>query len=226
VDSGATDNITSDLEKLTVRDEYSGNDQIHTVSGVGMKIHQIGQSTLCTPDRNLLLEKVLYAPATNRNLIFVHRFTSNNDAFLEIYPNFFLVKDRATKKVLLRERCNGGLYHFESTSLSKQVFRATKCSTSQWHDRLGHPSLPIVHQIFRKDKLPFISDSNKQTVCDVCQQGKSHQLPYHKSFSVLNNPLDLVFSNVWGPAPTSVGRNNYYVSFIDDFSKFTWIYLL
>jgi hypothetical protein len=38
--------------------------------------------------------------------------------------------------------------------------------------------------------------------------------------------LELVFSDVWGPAPTSVGKYNYYVSFIDDFSKFTWIYLI
>ena len=39
-------------------------------------------------------------------------------------------------------------------------------------------------------------------------------------------PLELVFSDVWGKAPTSVGRFSYYVSFIDDFSKFSWIYLL
>jgi histone deacetylase 1/2 len=38
--------------------------------------------------------------------------------------------------------------------------------------------------------------------------------------------LEQVFSDVWGPAPTSVGKHSYYVSFIDDFSKFTWIYLL
>jgi hypothetical protein len=38
--------------------------------------------------------------------------------------------------------------------------------------------------------------------------------------------LELVFSDVWSPAPTSIGKNNYYVSFIDDFSKFTWVYLL
>jgi histone deacetylase 1/2 len=29
-----------------------------------------------------------------------------------------------------------------------------------------------------------------------------------------------------GSNATSVGKDNFYVSFIDDFSKFTWIYLL
>jgi hypothetical protein len=38
--------------------------------------------------------------------------------------------------------------------------------------------------------------------------------------------LELVYSDVWGPAIDSFGQKNYYVSFIDDYSKFTWIYLL
>jgi histone deacetylase 1/2 len=46
------------------------------------------------------------------------------------------------------------------------------------------------------------------------------------SSSVSTAPLEQVFSDVWGPAPLSVGKHAYYVSFIDDFSKFTWIYLL
>jgi histone deacetylase 1/2 len=43
---------------------------------------------------------------------------------------------------------------------------------------------------------------------------------------VSTSPLELVFSDVWGPALESFGRFKYYVSFIDDYSKFTWIYLL
>jgi histone deacetylase 1/2 len=55
---------------------------------------------------------------------------------------------------------------------------------------------------------------------------KSHQLPYPKSTSISSHPFELIFFDVRGPTPTSVGRKNYYVSFIDDFSKFTWIYML
>jgi hypothetical protein len=39
-------------------------------------------------------------------------------------------------------------------------------------------------------------------------------------------PLELVYSDVWGPTIDSFGRKQYYISFIDDYSKFTWIYIL
>jgi hypothetical protein len=101
-----------------------------------------------------------------------------------------------------------------------------KPSLEQWHVRLGHPSFKVVNHVLRTHNLPFVSNKSDAHVCDACQQAKSHQLPFPKSVSVSKAPLELVFFYVWGPAPTSVGKNNYYVSFIDDFSKFTWVYFL
>jgi hypothetical protein len=51
-------------------------------------------------------------------------------------------------------------------------------------------------------------------------------LPYPTLSSQSSAPLELIFSDVWGPAIDSFGGKKYYVSFIDNFSKFTWIYLL
>jgi hypothetical protein len=56
--------------------------------------------------------------------------------------------------------------------------------------------------------------------------GKAHQLPYPKLSSVSSVPLELVISDVWGPARESVRHKKYYVSFIYDFNKFVWIYIL
>jgi hypothetical protein len=121
-----------------------------------------------------------------------------------------------------------GLYplpHASSSSIGGQAHGVIKSSPSLWHRRLGHPSLAVVHQVLRDNKIPF-SESVQESVCDAYQKAKSHQLPYPKSSSVSTFPLELVFSDVWGPAPASVGRYKYYVSFIDDYSKCTWIYLL
>jgi histone deacetylase 1/2 len=229
-DSGASDHITSELERLTVRDKYHGQDQVRTASGSGMHISSIGHSTLHTHNTNLHLRNILHVPSASKHLISVHRLAQDNNIFFEFYPTFFLIKDRATKKILHQGRCEGGLYPLESSSSrgnsDKQVFGVNKLSTSRWHSRLGHPSFSIVNRVLRDNNLPCHNEKDIELVCDSCQRAKSHQLPYSLSDNVSKAPLDLIHSDIWGPAPTSVGRYSYYVSFIDDYSRYTWLYLL
>ena len=53
------------------------------------------------------------------------------------------------------------------------------------------------------------------------------QLPFHSSNTSADFPLQIVYSDVWGPAPiTSVNDFRYYVSFIDSYSSFTWFFPL
>jgi len=190
-----------------------------------MDISHIGHATVHTPSRDIHLRNVLYVPQAKKNLASVHRLATDNSAFLEFHPNVFFIKDREMKNILLKGRCRNGLYPLPSPSI-KQTYGTTRSSVSQWHSRLGHPSSVIVKQVISSNNLPCLDESSNRTICDACQQGKIHQLPYPISSSVSKFPLELVFSDVWGPAPESVGRKKIYVSFIDDYSRFTWIYLL
>jgi histone deacetylase 1/2 len=98
-------------------------------------------------------------------------------------------------------------------------------SRDMWHSRLGHPALQVVQHVLHSHDLPSTSESNKnKAVCDACQQGKSHQLPFYLSTCVTKHPLEIIYSDVWGPAQTSVSEYCFYVSFVDAYSRFTWLY--
>ena len=109
MDSGASDHITGDAEKMSVREKYGCHDQVHAANGSGMKISNIGHASLHTPVRNLFLRNILHVPSAHKSLASVHRLALDNNVYFEFHPNFFLIKNRATMKVLHRGRCEGGL---------------------------------------------------------------------------------------------------------------------
>jgi hypothetical protein len=224
-DTRVIDHVTCELEKLTVHDKYKGNEQVHMTSGAGMNISHLGHSIVKTPHWNLMLRNILYVPEANKNLASVHKLTSYNSAFLEYHHNYFVIKDCSTRRPLLKGRCHKGFYPLPVESL-KLAFGVFKPSLERWHNRLGHPSTPIIKKVVSKFNLPCSSHFNKVSVCDDCQKAKSHQLPYSKSHSSLKFPLELTYSEMWGHAPKFIGDKQYYVSFIYDYSKFSWIYPL
>jgi hypothetical protein len=129
--------------------------------------------------------------------------------FLNYHPWHFFVKDRQSWKVLLEGRCESGLYPIKSLDAAslRHALLSRSTSRDQWHARLGHPSNQIVHSILCLNNISIASESSLP-VCNVCQLAKSHQLPYTISLHRSIAPLKLIFSDVWGPAPQSVGGFN------------------
>jgi hypothetical protein len=92
MDSAVTDHITGDLDKLMMHDPNCGTDQIHAANGSGMNIAHVGNSITLTPTRDLTLNNVLHVHSSHKNLISIHRFTLDNDTFIEFHPFSFLLR--------------------------------------------------------------------------------------------------------------------------------------
>ena len=63
--------------------------------------------------------------------------------------------------------------------------------------------------------------------CKGCARGKNIKNPFLKSEKKTKGTLELIHSNVCGPIPSILlSGYDYYVTFMDDYSRKTWIYFL
>ena len=69
--------------------------------------------------------------------------------------------------------------------------------------------------------------SNSPFACISCQLGKQLALPFNNSESHATASFDLIHFDVWGPSPVaSMSGSRYFVIFVDDFSRYTWVFLM
>ena len=115
LNSGTTHHIIANLANLNVRaNEYQDSDQIQIGNGLGLSVKHIGSTKLSTPTSSFILHDVLHVPYITKNLILVHKFTTDTNTSIEFHPTYFIVKDRTMEKVLLRKLSRDGLYLFPS----------------------------------------------------------------------------------------------------------------
>ena len=63
--------------------------------------------------------------------------------------------------------------------------------------------------------------------CEHCVFGKQARQKFKSGKHTSKGILDYIHSDLWGPSPKiSYGGSSYFVSFIDDYSRKVWIYLL
>lgn len=241
LDTAATQHVTLMQPPPGSAPPPSHLEHIFLGNGQGLRVTGISSYAFPSPSHphhTLHLNNVLHVPSINKNLISVSKFASDNNAYIQFHPSHFVMKSQDNDQILLQGKLDkAGLYPIHSqssttSSLSSRHHSVHSIVTShndlyfQWHHRLGHTNLDTMNNVLKSCNMPTFN-KNKTDFCISCCLGKSHRLPSQLSQSTYNSPLELIYCDLWGPAPmqSSMGYK-YYISFIDAFSKYIWVYFL
>jgi transposase InsO family protein len=100
----------------------------------------------------------------------------------------------------------------------------------QWHKRLGHLNEKDMLLLANKELVKGLTISGSKSLpqCETCLASKAHKTPFPRNTANRASRCgELVHSDIWGPAPVATNSGyRYFASFIDDYSRYTTIYLL
>ena len=91
-----------------------------------------------------------------------------------------------------------------------------------WHERLGHQDKRHVQKFLKSVGIDIKSDFS---LCEGCQYGKLHRLPFGKCPKA-ESPGEVIHSDLCGPFDESFGGLRYFVCFKDAASKYRSVYFM
>ena len=236
IDSGATSHMCHDkslfvdfapLRKQEVVSLGDGHQQEATGHGtVMLELDKAARIKKCK------LQNVLYVPTLTYSLISVGKATNAKKkiVFKAEGCNFL----DTSGKFVATGRKVGGLYLLNTSSILHGAATTKQASnTSQlelWHRRFGHLGINNIKRLIKEDMVVGMNcdTAGDVGVCEPCAEGKQRRTKFLTRGGKRSDAiLGLVHSNVCGKMSTpSLGGGEYFLTFIDDKTRYTWVYVL
>ena len=180
----------------------------------------LGSGTI-VPTPSIPLTLVLSLPNFSFNLMYVSKLTRALKCYISFFPGFCLFQDLMTKQIISKGHESGGLYILDPT-VPRPIACSRVTTPFETHCWLGHLSLPLLKKLCPQ----FLSLLSLD--CESCKYEKHHRLSYSPRVNKRASALfELVHSDVWGSCPVvSLTGFQYFVTFVDDYSPTTWLYLM
>ncbi|GJZ94312.1 putative ribonuclease H-like domain-containing protein [Tanacetum coccineum] len=139
-------------------------------------------------------------------------------------------------QILLKIPRKDNMYSFDmkniipKESLTCLVAKATSDESILWHRRLGHINFKNINKLVKDNLvrgLPTKHFENDQT-CVACLKGKQHRsFCKSKVLNPITKPLFMLHMELFGPTfVSSLMHKKYCLVVTDDYSRFTWVFLL
>ena len=235
IDSGATQHMTyaeEDFITLSMfEDPLKVNlaDDSHLFaygSGVvGVHLYDVNNKKV-----NCVLKNTLFIPEIQNKLFSVS--SAVREEGVVKFDKSEVTWENNGAKMLIGKKY-GKLYKLNGQSQSKDSCYFSKNrenSVSLWHQRFGHLNENDLKSLFKNQLVSGLNlaAGKGDEVCHGCELGKSKRFPFPKtSQRKTTKPLQLIHSDLCGPLNiASVGGSKYFVSFIDDYSRYVSVYFL
>ncbi len=233
IDSGATQHMTYERDNLSEYVEFKrpckvnlGDDRVVLAYGKGT--YRLS-TDLNGSGQKIALKNVLYLPELKRNLLSVQTMSKLGATVVFKEDECRISKD---SKLIGIGTMYGKLYMLKVISEEYvNVMKKNNPNKELWHCRFGHLGMDNISKLLNENMVEGMSNARNtdmSDVCEACVQGKQHRTPYPKKSS--NKATELfktVHSDVCGPMNVkSFGKSQYFVTFIDEYSRYTEVYFL
>ena len=179
------------------------------------------------------LDETYYVPSFRRNLIYVSRLDKFGYSCSFGNGKFSLLKnsnvvgtgsliDNLYKLDLHASHINETL-HVSGYGIKRKLLNEN--SSMLWHKRLGHISRQRIERLVSGGILNSLDFSDFGT-CIECIKGKQTNIK-RIGANRSSNVLEVIHTDICGPFPTaSWNGQQYFITFIDDFSRYGYLYLI
>jgi len=149
------------------------------------------------------------------------------DGKLEVrkaYNHSLVMSEIEEERILKLQGTSARTQHF---SYNSHYEDCTLPSSLLWHARFGNLNYDNLCLLKKNGVVGLPTIPRKLKQCDACILGKHSKQSFHDSHSKAHRKLELIHSDLCGPMPIpSVNGNKYMMTFIDDYTRMCWVYLL
>jgi hypothetical protein len=228
IDSGASKHMTGDKARLSNLNENKtsykveiGDENTYPVEGIGHASVKLKISN------NVHLSNVLYVIGLENNIVSISFLEDKGNIIAFVYGKVLSwPKDSIIKNVRVIGTREGRLYILLERNVEALVHDEVN-PNEIWHRRYAHvnyQALPFLKNMV--EGIPELQ-STREGICKGSYLGNNVKKPFSSSNNRSKEILHLIHSYVCGPMLVkSLGGSLYYVIFIDDYSRKTWLYLL